>query len=99
MKRKVIALTFLIEYNEESDDFLSRIVSEQRRWVSHETPESRQQLHNDNEIKQAGNMWFAKQAVSFYDEGIQLLVIGYDNNGGNYVDKKWIICVSLLQSL
>jgi hypothetical protein len=36
------------------------------------------------------NMWFASQAASFYDAGIQKLVACYNrclNSGGNYVKK------------
>jgi histone-lysine N-methyltransferase SETMAR len=47
-------------------------------------------FHDDNEVKEAINTWFASQAASFYDAGIQKLVPSYDrclNNGGNYVEK------------
>jgi histone-lysine N-methyltransferase SETMAR len=47
-------------------------------------------FHDDNEVKEAVNTWFASQAASFYDAGIQKLVPHYDrclNNGGNYVEK------------
>jgi hypothetical protein len=47
-------------------------------------------FHDDNEVKEAVNTWFASQAASFYDAGIQKLVPPYDkclNNGGNYVEK------------
>jgi histone-lysine N-methyltransferase SETMAR len=41
------------------------------------------------EFKEAVNMWFALQAASFYDAGMQKLVPCYKclNNGGNYVEK------------
>jgi hypothetical protein len=48
------------------------------------------QFHDDSEVKEAVNTWFASQAASFYNEGIQKLVPCYDkclNNGGNYVEK------------
>jgi hypothetical protein len=48
------------------------------------------QYHDDNEVKEAVNTWFASQAALFYDAGIQKLVPRYDkclNNGGNYVEK------------
>jgi hypothetical protein len=49
------------------------------------------QFHNDNRVKEAIiNTWFASQAASFYNAGIQKLVPRYDkclNNGGNYVEK------------
>jgi hypothetical protein len=51
-------------------------------------------FHND-EVKEAVNMWFASQAASFYDPGIQKLVPRYDkylNNGGNYVKKECKVC-------
>jgi histone-lysine N-methyltransferase SETMAR len=47
------------------------------------------QFHDDK-VKEAITMWFASQAASFYDAGIQTLVPCYDkclNNGGNYVEK------------
>jgi hypothetical protein len=47
-------------------------------------------FHDNNEVKETVNMWFALQAASFYDAGIQKLVPCYDkclNNGGNYVQK------------
>jgi hypothetical protein len=47
-------------------------------------------FHDDNEVKEAGTTWFASQAATFYDEGIQKLVQQYDkclNNDGNYVEK------------
>jgi hypothetical protein len=43
-----------------------------------------------NEVKEAIKTWFASQAASFYDTGIQKPVPRYDkclNNGGNYVEK------------
>jgi hypothetical protein len=36
------------------------------------------QFHEDNEVKEAVNTWFALQAASFYDTGIQKLVPHYD---------------------
>jgi histone-lysine N-methyltransferase SETMAR len=47
-------------------------------------------FHDDNEVKEAVNTWFASEAASFYDAGIQKLVPRCDkclNNGGNYVEK------------
>jgi hypothetical protein len=47
-------------------------------------------FHDDNEVKETNNTWFASQAASFYDSGIQKLEPRYDkchNNGGNYVKK------------
>jgi histone-lysine N-methyltransferase SETMAR len=46
-------------------------------------------FHDDNEVKEAVNMWFTSQAASFDDAGIQKLVPRYKclNNGGNYVEK------------
>jgi hypothetical protein len=44
----------------------------------------------EDEVNEAVNTWFASQATSFYDAGIQKLVPCYDkclNNGGNYVGK------------
>jgi hypothetical protein len=58
-----------------------------------ETFLSGRQFHNDKEVKEAVNTWFA----SFYDAGIQNLVPLYDmclNNSGNYVKKLCMICTS-----
>jgi hypothetical protein len=47
-------------------------------------------FHNNSEVREAVNTWFASQVASFYDAGIQKLVPCYDkclNNGGNYVKK------------
>jgi hypothetical protein len=44
----------------------------------------------DDEVKEATDTWFALQAASFYDAGIQKLVPRYDkclSNGGNYVEE------------
>jgi hypothetical protein len=46
------------------------------------------QFHNDK-VKEAINTWFASQAASFYNVGIQKLVPRYNkclNNGGKYVE-------------
>jgi hypothetical protein len=43
-----------------------------------------------DKVKEAVNTWFASQAASFYDSGIQKLVPRCNkclNNGGNYVEK------------
>jgi hypothetical protein len=48
------------------------------------------QFHDDNEVKEAINTWFASQVASFYDAGIQKLVPWYNkclNDSGNYVEK------------
>jgi histone-lysine N-methyltransferase SETMAR len=45
---------------------------------------------HDDKVKEAVNTWFASQAASLYDAGIQKLVPRYDkclNNSGNYVEK------------
>jgi hypothetical protein len=45
---------------------------------------------HDDKVKEAINTWFALQAASFYDAGIQKLVPHYEkclNNGGNNVEK------------
>jgi hypothetical protein len=47
-------------------------------------------VHIDSEVKEAVNKWFASQAASFYNVGIQKLVPRYNkclNSGGNYVEK------------
>ncbi|KAL4142110.1 hypothetical protein QTP88_004631 [Uroleucon formosanum] len=43
VKRQGSALQFLSRYEEEGDKFLSRIVTGDETWVSHVTPESKQQ--------------------------------------------------------
>jgi hypothetical protein len=45
---------------------------------------------HDDEVNEAVNTWFASQAASFYDGGIQKLVPCYHkclNSGGKYVEK------------
>ncbi|GFQ74564.1 uncharacterized protein TNCT_371291 [Trichonephila clavata] len=42
-KRFASSLNFLIRYEEEGDDMLSRIVTGDKTWVPHITPESKQQ--------------------------------------------------------
>jgi hypothetical protein len=49
-----------------------------------------QRFHDEGEVKEAVNTWFATKAASFYNTGIQKLVPRYHkclNNGGNYVKK------------
>jgi histone-lysine N-methyltransferase SETMAR len=51
---------------------------------------SGRRFHDGDEVKEAINTWFASQAASFYDAGIQKLVPRHDtclNNGGKYVEK------------
>jgi len=43
LKRQGSALDFLTRYSEEGDNFLSRLVTGDETWVSHTTPESKQQ--------------------------------------------------------
>jgi hypothetical protein len=46
-------------------------------------------FHDDSEVKEAVNTWFASQAASFCDAEIQKLVPRYDkclNNSGIYVE-------------
>jgi hypothetical protein len=47
------------------------------------------QFHDDIGVKEAVNMRFASQAASFYDAGIQKLVLRYEkwlSNDGKYVE-------------
>jgi hypothetical protein len=47
-------------------------------------------FYDDDEVKEAINIWLATQAASFYDAGIRKLVPRYDkclNNGRSYVEK------------
>jgi len=43
LKRLASALDFLTRYSEEGDNFLGRVVTGDETWVSHATPESKQQ--------------------------------------------------------
>jgi len=43
LTRQANALDFLTRYSEEGDNFLSRVVTQDETWVSHATPESKQQ--------------------------------------------------------
>jgi hypothetical protein len=46
------------------------------------------QFHGGNRVKEAVNTWFASQAASFYNAGIQKLVPHYEkclSSGGNCV--------------
>ena len=43
LKRQASVLDFLTQYSEEGDNFLSRVVTEDETWVSHGTPELKQQ--------------------------------------------------------
>jgi hypothetical protein len=55
------------------------------------------QRFHDDEVNEAVNTWFASQAASFYDAGIQKLMPLYNkcpNNGGNYVAKYCKVCTS-----
>jgi hypothetical protein len=45
---------------------------------------------HDDKVNEAVNTWFASQAASFYDAGIQKLVPCCEkclNTGGNYVEE------------
>jgi hypothetical protein len=44
-----------------------------------------QRFHDDNEVKEAVNTWFASQVAIFHDAETQKLVPSYNclNNGGN----------------
>ena len=49
-----------------------------------------QHFLNDDDVKEAMKKWLSSQAATFYEEGIQKLVLCFDkclNNGGNYVGK------------
>jgi hypothetical protein len=46
-----------------------------------------QQFHDDNEVKEAVNTWFASQVASFYDAHIKTGALLQVHNGGNYVEK------------
>jgi hypothetical protein len=74
MKRQASALNFLTRYSEQGDDIFSHMVTGNKTWVLHITPELKQQFHDDSEVKEAIKTWFASQAASFYDAGIQNLV-------------------------
>lgn len=42
-KRQGSALTLLTQYSDDGDEFLKKIVTGDETWVSHVTPESKQQ--------------------------------------------------------
>jgi histone-lysine N-methyltransferase SETMAR len=53
-------------------------------------------FHDEDDVKEAVNTWFAPQASSFYDAGIQKLVPRYDkclNNGGRTMSKTSVIAI------
>lgn len=60
--------SFLTQYNEQGDDFLSHTVTKNKRWMSQATQTSEilltvvQWFHKNNE------MYFTLQVVSFYDK-------------------------------
>ena len=48
-------LRLLMRYEQEGDDFLDSIVTEDETWVFHHTPESKQQSlhsHDDDEVQE-----------------------------------------------
>jgi hypothetical protein len=53
-------------------------------------------FHDDNEVKEAVNTWFASQTALFYGADIQKMAPRYKclNNGGNYVEKQCKVCTS-----
>lgn len=80
-KRLASSLTFLTRYNEEGDDMLSRIVTGDETWVSHITPESKQQSmewrHSTSPVKVKGKQSLSRRKVMatvFWDRRGVLLV-------------------------
>ncbi|GFV43664.1 histone-lysine N-methyltransferase SETMAR [Trichonephila clavipes] len=73
-KRFAISLDFLIHYEEEGNDMLSRIVTGDEIWVSHITPESKQLLmewrHTSSTVKVKAKQMLPKRtfmATVFWD--------------------------------
>jgi hypothetical protein len=73
-KRMGSALQFLTRYAQEGDEFLDSIVTGDESWGFHHTPESNQQLDDDDEVQEEVMTWFKGQAADFYDSGVQKLV-------------------------
>lgn len=55
-------------------------------------------IHDDNDVKTVLVQWLAHQTAEFYEEGIQKLVVRYDNclNVGENYDEKQIKVQSYL---
>lgn len=80
-KRFECALNFLTQYNEEGDEMLSRIVTGDETWVSHITPESKQQSmewrHTSSPVKVKAKQTLSRRkimATVFWDRHGVLLV-------------------------
>jgi len=55
------ALSFLVHYAQEGDEFLDSIVTGDETWVFYHTPESKQQSlhsHDDDEVQEEVMTWF-----------------------------------------
>jgi hypothetical protein len=82
-----------MRYTQEGDEFLGSIVTGDKKWVFHHTPESKQQSlhsHNDDEVQEVVMTWFRGLAADFYGSGIQKLVPRLKkclDNAGNYVEE------------
>ena len=81
MKRSGAALTFLQRYHDDGDDFLDRIVTGDETWISHFTPETKQQSmhwrHSGSPVKKKFKQTLSVQKVMctvFWDrKGILLI--------------------------
>jgi hypothetical protein len=66
-KRVGSALKFLTRYAQEGNEFLDSIVTGDETWGLHNTPESKQQFDDDDEVQEEVMTWFKRQATDFYD--------------------------------
>jgi histone-lysine N-methyltransferase SETMAR len=81
LKRQASALTFLTRYSKQGNDLLSRIVTGDETWVSHVTPESKQQSmewrHTSSPIKKTFKQTISTRKIMctvFWDRKGVLLV-------------------------
>ena len=65
-KRMGSALKLLTRYAQE-DEFLDSIVTGDKAWVFHHTPEK---FDDDDEVQEEVMTWFKELAADFYDSGI-----------------------------
>ena len=81
LKQQASALDFLTQYSEEGDNFLSHVVTVDETWVSHATPESKQQSmewrHTSSptkmKFKQTTSTWKIMCTVFWDRKGILLV--------------------------
>jgi hypothetical protein len=89
-KRMGSALKFLMRYAQEGDEFLESIATGDETWLFRNTPETKQQLDNDDEMQEEVVTLLKGQAPDLYDSGVQKLVPRLNkslDNAGDYVEK------------